>query len=184
MSNLKSLTKFINKNLSNITNLRITYVFTLGCGPNSCALHASIQEQNLQYFSFSIETNYANYLHLRAVVYVTKNDHSNNRTLPWVTLIPVLVQYPLAFCCFITQLQLHLIFMDPCIVDDSVEIPTRCSFVIDLLFQSLLNAQHVSGGTQLIIRSSKMCLQSLVYIPMWWPAVATWVYKPEAANTV
>jgi hypothetical protein len=26
-----------------------------------------------------------------------------------------------------------LIFMDPCIVDDSVEIPTRCSFVIEFI---------------------------------------------------
>ena len=38
----------------------------------------------------------------------------------------------------------------------------------------------------------KLCLQPLVYIPMWWPAVVqpgqrpvtTWVYKAEAANTV
>jgi len=27
----------------------------------------------------------------------------------------------------------NLIFMDPCIVDDSVEIPTRCSFVIEFV---------------------------------------------------
>jgi hypothetical protein len=39
--------------------------------------------------------------------------------------------------------------MDPCIIDDSVEIPKRRSFVIELQ----------------------------------WP-VTTWVYKPEAANTV
>ena len=29
-----------------------------------------------------------------------------------------------------------------------------------------------SALTPLIIRSSKLCLQPLVYIPMWWPAVA------------
>jgi hypothetical protein len=28
---------------------------------------------------------------------------------------------------------IHLIFMDPCIVDDSEEIPTRCSFVIEFI---------------------------------------------------
>jgi hypothetical protein len=52
-----------------------------------------------------------------------------------------------------------------------VEISTRCSFVIELLFQSLLKAQHVLSGTPLIIRSSKLYLQLLVY-------------KPEAAKTV
>jgi len=41
-----------------------------------------------------------------------------------------------------------------------------------LLFQSLLKAQHVSSGSPLIIRSSKLYLQLLVYIHMWWPAVA------------
>jgi len=30
-----------------------------------------------------------------------------------------------------------LIFMDPCIVDDSVEIPTRCSFVIEFIIPKL-----------------------------------------------
>ena len=53
-----------------------------------------------------------------------------------------------------------------------VEIPTRCSFVIEFIIPSLLKAQHVSSGTPLIIRSSKLYLQPLVYIPMWWPAVA------------
>jgi hypothetical protein len=73
--------------------------------------------------------------------------------------------------------------MDPYIVDNSDEIPTRCSFVIELIipkffrsstrfaFQSFLEAQHVSSGTPLIIRSSKLYLQPLVY-------------KPEAANIV
>jgi len=34
-------------------------------------------------------------------------------------------------------------------------------------------AQHVSSDTLLIIRSSKLYLQPLVYIPMWWPAVVS-----------
>jgi len=34
-----------------------------------------------------------------------------------------------------------------------------------------LKAQHVSSGTSLIIRSSKLYLQPLVYMPIWWPAV-------------
>ena len=38
-----------------------------------------------------------------------------------------------------------------------------------------LKAQRVSSGTPLIIRSSKLYLQPLYYMPIWWPAVA----KPE-----
>ena len=34
-----------------------------------------------------------------------------------------------------------------------------------------MKAQHVSSGTPLIIRSSKLYLQPLVYTSMWWPAV-------------
>jgi len=68
---------------------------------------------------------------------------------------------------------------------------------LNLLIQRLLKARHVSSGIPLIIRSSKLYLQPLVYIQMWWPAVVksewsqTWqrpvttcVCKPEAANTV
>ena len=52
-----------------------------------------------------------------------------------------------------------------------------------------MKAQCVSSGIPLIIRSTKLHLQPLFYIPMWWPAVvqAGWelqVYKPEAADTV
>ena len=65
-----------------------------------------------------------------------------------------------------------------------------------------LKAQHVSSGTPLIIRSSKLFLQPLVYVPIRWPAVAkaewalqcplslsqrpvtVWAYNPEAVNTV
>ena len=83
------------------------------------------------------------------------------------------------------KVMIFFIFMDPCIVDDSVEIPTRCSFVIEFIIPNLLKAQHVSSGKPLIIRSSKLYLQPLVYIPMWWPAVvrAEWE-KLETANTV
>jgi hypothetical protein len=69
---------------------------------------------------------------------------------------------------------------------------------INLIFQSLLKAQHVSSGIPLIIRSYKLYFQTLVYIHIWWPALvqAEWkplsldrgrpphVYKPEAENTV
>jgi len=35
-------------------------------------------------------------------------------------------------CCVeIIYIYIFLIFMDPCIVDYSIEIPTRCSFVIE-----------------------------------------------------
>jgi hypothetical protein len=43
--------------------------------------------------------------------------------------------------------------MDPCIVDDSVEIPTRCSFVIEFIIP-----KFIEGSTcfELIIRSSEL----------------------------
>jgi len=59
-----------------------------------------------------------------------------------------------------------------------------------------VKAQHVSSGTPLVISSSKLCLQPLVYMHMWWPVVVkvgwrekkrpvtTCVYKPKATNTV
>ena len=37
------------------------------------------------------------------------------------------------FTFFYVHGSINLIFMDPCIVDDSVEIPTRCSFVIEFI---------------------------------------------------
>ena len=88
--------------------------------------------------------------------------------------------------------------MDLCIVDYSVEIPTGCSFVIEFIIPKFfLKAHHVSSGTPLIIGSSKLYLQPLVYMPIWWPAFAKaeWAqpwqrpvairgYKSEAANTV
>jgi len=65
--------------------------------------------------------------------------------------------------------------------------------------KNLLKAGRVSSGIPLFIRSSKLYLQPLIYIRMWWPAivqagwvptqpgqwpVTTWVYKLEATNTV
>jgi hypothetical protein len=55
--------------------------------------------------------------------------------------------------------------MDPCIVDDSVEIPTRCSFVIEFVIPKFIEGP--TFPTQ-----------------PWQRPVTTWVYKPEAANTV
>jgi len=55
----------------------------------------------------------------------------------------------------------HLILMDPCIVDYSVEIPTTCSYVIEFIIPKLFE-----GST---------CFEQPVTI---------WAYKPEAANTV
>jgi len=55
--------------------------------------------------------------------------------------------------------------MNSCIVDDSVEIPTKCRFVVKFIIPKFLKVQHVSSGTPLIIRSSKLYLQSLVYRP-------------------
>jgi hypothetical protein len=46
--------------------------------------------------------------------------------------------------------------MDLCIVDYSVEIPTRPSFLIEFIIPKFLKAQHVSSGTSPIIRSSKL----------------------------
>ena len=46
-----------------------------------------------------------------------------------------------------------------------------------------LKAQHVSSGTPLIIRSSKLYLQPLVYMPIWWSAVAKaeWALSAHSA---
>jgi len=32
----------------------------------------------------------------------------------------------------------NLIFMDPCVVDDLVEIPTRCNFVIEFIISKFI----------------------------------------------
>jgi len=45
--------------------------------------------------------------------------------------------------------------------------------VIEFIIPKFIEgAQHVSSGTPLIIRSSKLYLQPLVYMTMWLPAVA------------
>jgi hypothetical protein len=53
-----------------------------------------------------------------------------------------------------------------------VEIPTRCSFVIEFIIPKFIEGSTCFERTPLIIRSSELYLQPLVYIPMWWPAVA------------
>jgi hypothetical protein len=96
---------------------------------------------------------------------------------------------------------MNLIFMNSCIVvwisrNNQQDAPCNRIYYSNIL----LKAQHVSSGMPLIIRSSKLHLQPLVYIPIWWPLsrlggnwvptqpgqrpVTTWVYKPEAVNTV
>jgi hypothetical protein len=53
--------------------------------------------------------------------------------------------------------------MDPCIIDYSIEIPARCSFVIEFVIPKFLKDQHVSSGPTLIIRSSKLYLQHIAH---------------------
>jgi len=47
-----------------------------------------------------------------------------------------------------------------------------------------MKVQHVSRDTPLITRSSKLYLQPLVYIPMWWPAVvkAEWEKRTQTSG--
>ena len=37
-----------------------------------------------------------------------------------------------------SEVKSNLTFMDPCIVDDSAEIPTRCSFVIEFIIPKFI----------------------------------------------
>jgi hypothetical protein len=46
--------------------------------------------------------------------------------------------YPVAFLLCVTDCLLNLIFMDPCIVDDSVEIQTSCSFVVEFIIPKFI----------------------------------------------
>jgi hypothetical protein len=48
-----------------------------------------------------------------------------------------------------------------------VEIPTRYSFVTEFIIPKFLKVQHILSGTPLIIRTSKLYLQPLVYIQIW-----------------
>jgi hypothetical protein len=41
-------------------------------------------------------------------------------------------------CSLIFTIIMHSIFMDPCIVDYSLEIPTRCSFVIEFIIPKFI----------------------------------------------
>jgi hypothetical protein len=83
------------------------------------------------------------------------------------------------FCKILSIMLTLLILVDPCIVDYSVEIPTRSSFIIEFIIPKFfLKAQHISSGTPLIIRSSKLYLQPLVYMPIWWPVVAKAEWAP------
>jgi len=44
-----------------------------------------------------------------------------------------------SYCYCSSQItDVKLIFMDPCIVDESVEIPTRCSFVIEFIIPKFI----------------------------------------------
>jgi len=77
---------------------------------------------------------------------------------------------------------------------ESVEITNKMQPCNRIYYSEVYwKAQHGSSGAPLIVRSSELYLQPLVFIHMWWPAVvqAEWenhfptcVYKPEAVNTV
>jgi hypothetical protein len=51
---------------------------------------------------------------------------------------------------------INLILMDPCIVDYSIEIPARCSFVIEFIIPKFIEAQRFLSGTLLTIRSTTL----------------------------
>jgi len=93
--------------------------------------------------------------------------------------------------------------MDPCIVDDSVEIPTRFSFVIEFIIpkfiegstcferhtahhQELYTVFAASGFYTHVVtgRCQGRVGNYLFPTQPWQRPVTTWVYKPEAANTV
>jgi len=44
------------------------------------------------------------------------------------------------------NLNIGLIFMDPCIVDDSVDIPTRCNFVIEFTIPKFIEGSTCFEG--------------------------------------
>jgi hypothetical protein len=62
-----------------------------------------------------------------------------------------------------TAQQWRSVFLQETIVN-SVEIPTRCSFVMEFIIPKFcfIKAQYVSSGAPLIIRSPKLYLQPLV----------------------
>ena len=90
---------------------------------------------------------------------------------------------------------LYVIFMDPCIVDYSVEIPARCSFVIEFIMFRVAHRSSL-GALNCICSLCFMCpcgdrpLPRLSGKSISHSALTTaghhttWTYKPEAANTV
>jgi len=55
--------------------------------------------------------------------------------------------------------------------------------IIELIIPKFLKTQHDSSGTPLIIRSSKLYLQPLVYMPIWWTVIvkAEWALSAHSA---
>jgi len=92
--------------------------------------------------------------------------------------------------------------MDPCIVDDSLEIPTRCSFVIEFIIPKFIEGstcfeRHTTHHQELQTVFAASGLYTHVVTGRcqgwvgnsfptqpWQRPVTTWEYKPEAANTV
>jgi len=77
--------------------------------------------------------------------------------------------------------------MDPCIVDYSVEIPTRYSFVVEFIIPKFFEGstcfeRHTAHHHELYI---VFAVSGLYARPLpWQRPVTIWAYKPEAANTV
>jgi hypothetical protein len=57
-----------------------------------------------------------------------------------------------------------LIFMDPCIVDDSVEIPTRCSFVIECIIPNFIEGLNMFRAVHRSSSGVLKCICSLWFI--------------------
>ena len=73
-------------------------------------------------------------------------------------------------------------FVDPCILVWLTRNTNKMQPVTEFIILKLLKAQHVSNGVPLIIRSSKLYLQPLMYILMWWPAVVQAGFPPKLDN--
>ena len=71
----------------------------------------------------------------------------------------------------------------------SVEIPTRCSFVIEFIIPKFIEGstcfeRHTAQQQELSTVFAASGLYTHVVTGQWQQPVTTWVYKPEAANTV
>ena len=104
------------------------------------------------------------------------NDTIGNRTLDLPTCSAVsqptaLPRAPIYICIF-------LILMDPCIVDYSVEVPTRSSVVIEFIIPEFFK------GSTCLERHTAHYQEHWVPTQPWQRPVTIWAYKPEAANTV